>query len=171
MGRLMLPPRQVYLDTNYFIAMLEPADAALGALLTQFYSLNDGSSKPYLATSELTLAELLVGPYKKNDSLLAQTYENMFTPGGVIEIAPIDRNVLRQAAMLRSRQPHMKLPDAIHMATAFALKCRHFVTFDLRISAADEAVGRVDEGEAPDELEIVQPTPENLHILIETFGK
>lgn len=164
----MPPPRRIYLDTNFFIAMLEPADEALAAQLTRLYSLNDGSIEPFLATSELTLAELLVGPYKGNNGHLIRTYENMFTPGGVLEVGPIDRNVLKQAARLRALQPQLKLPDAIHIATAQAHQCSHFLTYDLRVSIADAPVNKED---AASQIEVMQPTMENVGFLIEAFSK
>ena len=42
---------------------------------------------------------------------------------------PIDDEIILKAAQLR-RMYHLKTPDAIHIATAFARKCDYFVTND-----------------------------------------
>ena len=161
MGRLMARPPRIYLDANFFIAMLEPSDTALAAQLTRLYTLKGGGAEALMATSEMTLAELLVTPYKNNDAALIRTYETLFASGGALETAAVDRNVLRQAARLRSRRPQIKLPDAIHLATAEYLACSHFLTFDLRISLA--------EADDPVQMKILAPTLESLGELIEEF--
>ena len=155
----MARPPRIYLDANFFIAMLEPGDMALAAQMTRLYTLKSAGAETLMVTSELTLAELLVAPYKNNDGELARTYESMFASGGALETAAVDRNVLRQAARLRSSRRQTKLPDAIHLATAEYLQCSHFLTFDLRISLA--------EADDPAQMKILRPTLESLGELIE----
>jgi predicted nucleic acid-binding protein len=46
---------------------------------------------------------------------------------------PADRNVCLKAAELRRTYPALKLPDALHLATALTVKADSFVTADKRL--------------------------------------
>ncbi len=81
-----------------------------------------------IVTSELTLLEVLVLPIRRNDEELIDTYDDIFTDS-VIDLHPISRLVLREAARLRATQ-NFKTPDAIHAATASLSNCDHLVSND-----------------------------------------
>jgi predicted nucleic acid-binding protein len=85
-------------------------------------------------TSELTLAEVLVGPLQYGDEELAGHYGDIVASGKGLDVVPVDRNVLIEAAMLRSFSRSLKLPDAIHVATARLRDCRFVVSDDRRLT-------------------------------------
>lgn len=125
---------RVYLDTNVFIAAYEntqtPSDHAW-RILTAIES-----GELVGVTSELTLAELLVKPIEQRDYDLAQHYQEIIAPGASFDVPTIDRPVLIEAASLRAVQRSMRLPDAIHVATARLNECAHFVSSDRRLPSA-----------------------------------
>jgi hypothetical protein len=55
----------------------------------------------HVISSELSLLETLVGPYKRNDPVLAADYERFFQQPGV-RLAKISDRVLRDAPRLRA---------------------------------------------------------------------
>lgn len=124
--------KRIYLDTNTIIALMETIDgvaAALGDLLRG----QDAFAFRNFVTSELTLAESLVRPFKdKNDELIA-SYEILLGNNSVFRVIPIRRDILRHPAELRAFYPPLKLPDAIHVATAFHFNCTHLLSDDKRL--------------------------------------
>lgn len=116
--------RRAYLDTNFVIRFIESEDhellrviedAAIGLL--------------ELFTSELTLAEALVGPLKVNDPGLASQYEEFLTTDDVLEIVPVNRAILRESAGIRALYGG-RTPDAIHCATALHVQCTLLLSSD-----------------------------------------
>lgn len=125
---------RLYFDANAFIAAIEgvPAPPQLQALL-------DGADRRLvtIVTSELSIAETLTGPIKalrvaddKSAADLYVAYSNLFSEASRIETRPIDKWVLLQAAELRAHAAALKLPDAIHLATATTFGCDELVTGD-----------------------------------------
>lgn len=117
---------KVYLDTNVFVRAFEGTDELSGALVDL---LAVDTPEPAFATSELTLAELLVHPYRHHDEAERERYENLIRPSTVLEVGPVDRAILMGAALLRSKY-RLKLPDAIHVSTALHFGCDMLLTGD-----------------------------------------
>jgi predicted nucleic acid-binding protein len=88
--------------------------------------------------SELVVAELLVRPLMLGDKELTETYLNLLEAPIGYETYPVDRDVLIEAARRRASRPQIRLPDAIHVATACLRRCHAIVTNDRRISPPDE---------------------------------
>ncbi len=86
-------------------------------------------------TSELTLAEALVKPFASGRDDLRQAYLDTLRSGGSLVVAAVSREILIDAARLRGQHQALKLPDAIHAATAQAHGVEFFVTNDARFSA------------------------------------
>jgi predicted nucleic acid-binding protein len=88
----------------------------------------------------LTLAELLIKPLRDGRIDVVATYRDALE-NSLIRLAPISRAVLVRAAMLRG-QLGMKMPDAIHAATAVDSACSAFLTNDteLRVPKGIERV-------------------------------
>jgi predicted nucleic acid-binding protein len=130
MGRLRenLQGEKVYLDANIFIYTLE-AHPLWVPLLTDLFS---GLYRHEFAasTSNLTLSECLVMPFKKRDPNLIKTYREALQPSEFLRVAPIDTHTLITAAHLRA-QFGQKLPDAIHTATAQIEACTVILTNDI----------------------------------------
>lgn len=127
----MTPLGRLYLDTNVFIAMAEGTDELSDQLFAMAGEQIPGES--LLCTSELTLAELVVQPYREGNNDLVQLYDDWINPGGWLNVRQVNRSVLWHAAMVRQHYHRIKLPDAIHIATAVEMGCSHILTGDKRI--------------------------------------
>lgn len=132
-------PARAYLDSNVFIRAVERT-GPLSDMLIRILSME--GAEPYLVTSELTLAELLVLPFRLGREDLISQYENWVSANSTIDVVPVTRAVLRDAARVRSRIRSLKLPDAIHVTTACQARCRYFLTDDKRIQDYAQVVMR-----------------------------
>lgn len=119
--------KRIYLDSNMVIYAIEGM-AKFAAQIQPILDAMDGG-EIFVVTSELTLAEVLVGPIKAGNFPVQQTYRAFLTTTSIVEIIPITRPILEEAARLRATT-RLKLPDAIHLATALHLQCDSFVTND-----------------------------------------
>jgi predicted nucleic acid-binding protein len=59
-------------------------------------------------------------------------YVQILQPSASLQIVPVNRDVLVAAARLRA-ETNMKLPDAIHAATARLTGCAQFLTNDAHV--------------------------------------
>ncbi len=127
MGSLTLPASgKVYVDTAPIIYSVE-RKPDYDRLLQPLWDALDSQSIE-VVTSELTLLETLVKPFKDGDSALAQDYEKFLTATR-LQLHAITTTILREAARLRAATG-LKTPDAIHAATALAAGCFQFITND-----------------------------------------
>ena len=133
-GRIEVKPDdRIYLDTNVFVEAFEH-EGELSSLVASLLAANSQQRPQRLVTSELTLAELLVRPLELNQTALVQTYDNWMTTNPYLEVYPVVRSILRQAAEFRAHDKTLKLPDAIHLTTSIETNCRYFLTNDRRIA-------------------------------------
>jgi predicted nucleic acid-binding protein len=124
---------RVYLDTNVFIYALEGYAAFRAHLTDLFGAIDRGDLKA--VTSELTLAEVLVRPFIQQNEAQQQLYAQMLRTSESLATVPITREILIEAARLRATSD-LRLPDAIHVATAHLTGCETLVTNDLHLNAA-----------------------------------
>jgi predicted nucleic acid-binding protein len=128
--------KRVYLDANIIIYVVEGlADYAdnLRALLAAM-----DNAEIVSVTSELTLAETLVKPMRDGEARIQQAYKDFLRPTAAFEVVPISREILESAARLRATTS-LKLPDAIHRATAQQHSCDSFLTNDSRFKSSGPA--------------------------------
>jgi predicted nucleic acid-binding protein len=119
---------KVYLDTNIIIYALEGFAAFDDQIRALLQAMDDGEISAI--TSELTLAEVLVKPIKDQDTTIQQLYRSFLTASPVLQMASIGRNILEEAAHLRATTK-LKMPDAIHLATANLTGCDSFLSNDV----------------------------------------
>jgi predicted nucleic acid-binding protein len=161
-----MQPERVYLDANVFIRLFE-SDDEIASVLADLTRLVPPGAAPPFVTSELTLAEILVGPLAKEDSVQAATYEAAIQSSTAWLVMAVTRPVLRDAAGLRARREALKLPDAVHLATAAIAGCSHLLTGDQdlrRIAAGMRDLGII----VPD---VIEPVPETLAALREWLAR
>lgn len=89
-----------------------------------------------VVTSEITLAECLVKPLADKNIFAVETYMALLGEQPGLPVIPISRPILLSAAQLRA-ETRLKLPDAIHVATAKWADCSAFITNDRRIKEDD----------------------------------
>jgi predicted nucleic acid-binding protein len=123
---------RLYLDTNIFISAFENNDSVAKKLL-ELFSLNEKARSHFLTTSEMTLAEVLVDPLRKGNERLVELYDNLTIGNALIHVGTVSREVLWSAAVLRAEHSALRLPDAIHLATAMLSGCSYFLTADSRL--------------------------------------
>lgn len=117
----------VGLDTAIFIYFIEAHPRFLPLLEPVFTAIDAGSIEG--VTSDVTLLETLVDPYRANDIPLAERYEAILTRSRGIRLIEVRRAVIRTAAQLRAGL-RMKTPDALQLAAALAAHCTTFLTND-----------------------------------------
>lgn len=125
--RQALQGQKVYFDANIFIYSVEGIAPWANELNDIFVGLK--SNEFSAVTSSLGLSECLVLPFKQNRSDLVHVYRQIFLSRTYLDVAPIDDDVLIFAANIRA-QSNLKLPDAIHAATALTQKCTAILTND-----------------------------------------
>ncbi|WP_339762750.1 type II toxin-antitoxin system VapC family toxin [uncultured Hoeflea sp.] len=126
--------QRVYLDTNALIGILETSDELDRAqdLLVQEIS----SGELEAATSELALAECLIKPITDRDEALVRDYLRLLASDSTfLRVIPVTREIILEAARVRAGT-RIKLPDAIHLATAKIGQCQAFVSNDKRLASA-----------------------------------
>ena len=131
MAHLTLSGR-LYLYTNIFIYALEGYPVFRAVLTTVFNALDRGEL--IAVTSELTLAEVLVKPLLDRHAERQAAYLQVLQPSTSLQIIPVSREILIAAARLRA-DANLKLPDAIHAATAQLTGCDQFLTNDARLTS------------------------------------
>ncbi|MBR8827776.1 MAG: PIN domain-containing protein [Gomphosphaeria aponina SAG 52.96 = DSM 107014] len=118
---------RVYLDTNIWIYALEGYPAFRDNLTQLFQHIDLGDLMAF--TSELSLAEALVKPLQNQDLVQEEIYKQAISSRASLAVIPISREILIEAAQLRA-SVKLKLPDAIHAATARLNQCSSFITND-----------------------------------------
>ena len=132
MGALIaIGATRVYLDANIFIYWLED-DPSFGDRVAEVFGAIQRNQLQSV-TSELTLAEVLVKPFADRNTARQRAYERILSAASPVQIAPIDRAVLTEAARLRAAT-RLPLADAIHIATAQLTGCGCFLSNDRRLA-------------------------------------
>jgi predicted nucleic acid-binding protein len=123
---------RVYIDANIVIYALEGFELYRPFLAQLSQEVSAGRCE--IVTSELTLAEVLVKPLLDNKPDLIRAYQDFLTSGEVA-LVRISREILVQSATFRGRFASLRLPDAIHLATAVEAACSSVLTNDRRWSS------------------------------------
>ena len=124
--------RRVYFDTMVFIYLLEGFDA----LRIQLGDIRDciAQGETDIVTSELTLCETLVQPFRAGKAESVAAYRIFIEDSGAFALQPVRRETFVRASLFRA-QFGLRTPDAIHVATAVETGCTAFVTNDAAIRA------------------------------------
>ncbi|WP_049785676.1 type II toxin-antitoxin system VapC family toxin [Ancylobacter novellus] len=70
---------------------------------------------------------------------MIEVYNNLLVGGGgQIETVPVSFDILRSAAQLRARFKALKLPDAIHIATAEQSSATQIISSDGRLAGCTQ---------------------------------
>lgn len=126
-----MPFGRVYLDSNIIISLVAgDSGIEVSRMLVDMVGAVDPSQRQPFATSELTLSESMVRAIRTGTAHDAQTFDNMVNTSGWLEVGAIDRTVLLWAAVARAKYVNLKLPDAIHVASAIRLGCDCILTAD-----------------------------------------
>ena len=129
-GLKSLTGKQVYLDTNIIIYLLEGFEPHTTILSQLLQAIEQGQIT--CITSELTVAEVLVRPFKREAADHIKTYTDALNDPRLVTLKPVTYQTFVDAAFTRA-ETGMKLPDAIHVAAALQANCDIFLTNDKKI--------------------------------------
>lgn len=135
---------RIYLDSNIFIRAFEsPKEDATARLLVALFASGTRPDGPGFVTSQITLAETLVHPIKNGDDLLRLQYEQLLSVSSPwLQVVPVSRQALVLSAQLRAAR-RLKLPDAIHLASATMTTCSHLLSRDTDFKEGSGAPGPI----------------------------
>jgi predicted nucleic acid-binding protein len=159
----------IYLDTNIFIMAFETRNDASDRLSEIFARIDSRSAAGFL-TSELTLSELLVRPIRENDAQGIDQYETLFAPDHWLQARPVTRSTLFVAATLRAQNAYLKLPDAIHVATALHENCSHILTNDRGIKGTYSTHPRAKASLPTTPLTAIRPDTPTLSSILQSLA-
>lgn len=125
--RQSLQGKKVYFDANIFIYTLEAVEPWDAELDDVFSGLLAGEFTA--VTSSLSLTECLILPFRRNNMELVKTFREAILPSYYLDVVPISDKILLSTANIRA-QLNLKLPDAIHAATALTQQCTPLLTND-----------------------------------------
>lgn len=120
----------VAVDTAVFIYFAEEHPTFLPPARQLFTAVDRGETE--VLTSEITLLEVLVVPYRAGNLPLAARYEALLTRSRGVRMVRLDRDQVRAAAQLRALHG-VRTPDALQLAAALTARCSAFVTNDRRL--------------------------------------
>jgi predicted nucleic acid-binding protein len=118
------------LDASLFIYFIERHPEWRPVVRPIFKLAADGERQ--LVTSELTLLEVLVVPFRSGNFALAGSYQDFLQRSGGLSLVAIDRVNLRNAANLRARYG-IKTADSLQLAAALSAQCTSFITNDRKL--------------------------------------
>ncbi len=128
MGRIVAQiGNRPYLDSNAWIYSIErvlPLHVQSDAVFVA-----SDCAELTVFSSEPTVAEVLVRPLKMADAALTRAYQAVLQTTGNRLIVTVSRDVLCAASQICANHG-IKLPDAIHIATAELSGCSSIVTND-----------------------------------------
>ena len=141
MGKISaLKSRRIYLDTNVLVYAAEyetdrvPKDLQIA--IQQAHKIFSLIEKNELIgiTSELTLAEVLVGALKNNRQRLAAYYRHFLSDDGPLEMISVSREIWDLSAQLRAsflaKDEKLMMPDAVQLAAAIHSQSDDFICND-----------------------------------------
>ncbi len=137
---------RLYLDSNIYIWLYERTEPEDRTVRDNLWRLFDHTNEPrwIIVTSELTIAEVAVDPLRKGShALLDECVSAIASSDGERIAVPVDRNILLTSATTRARFASLRLPDAIHLATAIDTGCVAFVTDDQRLHGLPDREGDI----------------------------
>jgi predicted nucleic acid-binding protein len=159
---------RIYLDSNVIIALVGgDADREVSRLLVEVVGSVRPSSRAPFATSELSLAECLVRALRMGLDAELLHIESVLTSGPWLEVREVSRDVLFSAALARSQYASIKLPDAIHVATAMSCGCATLLTADTGLKGEYQLVdNRWGQRGASHVVRIVRPDVPTLQSIV-----
>jgi predicted nucleic acid-binding protein len=127
--------RRIALDTNLFIYAFEQ-HLAYGETVKAILEVVEEGKVEAIA-SVITLTEILTKPIRERDEALEKRYRILFSHFPNLFFEPVSVEVAERAASLRGRY-HLKIPDALILATAIASQADLFITNDQRLASVKE---------------------------------
>ncbi len=127
MGTLTLPPAGlVYIDANGLIYSVERIEPYRTLLEPMWQQAQDGNIS--IVSSPVLVSEVLVKPLQVGNTEIEMQYRELFASNAV-RLLDASHEVFEDTARLRA-ETSLKIPDALHAATALRAGCALFITND-----------------------------------------
>ncbi|MCY7278265.1 MAG: PIN domain-containing protein [Phormidesmis sp. CAN_BIN44] len=126
---------RLFLDSGPVIYYIDANPEYLRVMDSIFEGLN--SKQIRAVTSPVTLAECLVLPIRQDDPEKQQVFVEILTSLEMADFVKTDATIAQRAAEVRVRH-HLKLPDALQIATAIESNCDAFSTNDAQLNRVTE---------------------------------
>lgn len=117
-------PALLFIDTNPIVYWLERHPVLADRFRPIFVGHSAGAYQ--FAISAITIAEVLAGPLRAGDEILAERYRAIFESWRIVDLTA---DIAERAARLRASL-RLKLPDAVQAASALAINADALVTYD-----------------------------------------
>jgi predicted nucleic acid-binding protein len=117
----------VYIDAQIAIYTVERRSAFWARLEPLWQAVQRRGAR--VVTSERSVMECLIAPMRSDDRPRQDDYDAFFRSAD-LGLIPVSRPILIAAARLRAKHRHLRMPDAIHFATAAEMGCAMFLTND-----------------------------------------
>jgi predicted nucleic acid-binding protein len=118
---------RVTIDSAPIIYLLEENPTFLAPYLALFERIDKGELEAVI--SAVTLAEVLAGPLRHGNEILADRYYQALTVSPNWRFQPMTAEISLVAARVRARYG-IRLPDAVQVATAIASQSIALITHD-----------------------------------------
>ena len=125
--------RLIGIDTTVFVYAFDAHPEFGAACEAVLRSVEAGRVEAVMST--LVLSELLVRPFRLSRMDVAARYVDALARHPHLVQVPADGPICQLAAKLRGQVPALRLPDAVHMATALAKGATALVSNDARLPA------------------------------------
>ena len=158
----------LYLDTNVIIALFETQATQPDSLWVFMNSAIETKAVSF-HTSTLSFTELLVKPYRNKDEVLARQYLQLAKSEDWLTVQPVGPTVIEVAAALRATA-RLRLPDAIHVATAMSARCDYILTFDRGITSLPQLDHPISGRPIGRPLDAIHPDDSSLRELSEALS-
>lgn len=121
----------VGVDTAPLIYFIEENPIYLPRLRAFFDAVDKGHFR--LATSTLTLTEVLIHPLRQGNVDLADSYRRILLHADNVDMLPVSPPIAEEAARLRAKY-NLRTPDSIQIATAINAGATSFLTNDIKLA-------------------------------------
>ena len=123
------------IETAPFIYFVEQHPTYVDRMRAIFHQVNSGT--PQVVTSVITLTEVLVMPIQTGHVQYQQEYREMLLNTAHITTISVSSAIADRAASLRV-QYGLRIPDALHVATAVISGCDAFLTNDFGLKRVQD---------------------------------
>lgn len=124
----------VGVDTAPLIYFIEKHSRYLPVVFPFFEAMERGEIQGI--TSSLTFTEVMVHPLRRGDEPLARQYSRILLHARNLTTVPVSPEIAMEAARIRAATG-IKVPDAIHIATAIVGGAKSFLTNDSHLAPID----------------------------------
>jgi predicted nucleic acid-binding protein len=125
-----LQGKRIYFDTNPLIYFVEGHDRFSDAVQPLFEWIDEGVFRA--CTSQLTLTELLIKPWRDNLPDVIAAYQGLVLDSGSFSVFGLSEATFLLAAKVGGTMG-LRTPDALHLTVALEQRCSYFITNDKRI--------------------------------------